>query len=300
MSTTSNRVSTSAEVLIVGETIIDVIDRNGERSEHVGGSPANVALTLGRLGHQVRFATEIADDERGIRALEHLAASDVAVQSRPGGRTSTAVAHLQDDGSARYEFDVTWEPPVIDSGVATHVHTGSIAAFLQPGADAVRTLFESLPVGVTRSIDPNIRPALVGSHHEALTTFHTLASNSDVVKLSDEDANWLFPDSTVDDVLNGLLSLGARLAIVTLGSEGLVLASTEARTKVPARKVRVADTIGAGDAAMGAIIDAVVRDGLDQLDQVELLRIGKWAAHVAGVTTSRIGANPPKRHELAG
>lgn len=296
----SESISSSIErdVLVVGETIIDIIDRDGARTEHVGGSPANVALTLARLGHRVRLVTDLAADDRGQCARAHLAESHVEVISRDAERTATALARIHGDGSADYTFDITWNPVTPDVGRAAHVHVGSIAAFLAPGADKVRELLRMLPPGITSSFDPNIRPSIIGPHRDVLEQFEALASASDVVKLSDEDALWLYPSETSARVLARLLALGVQLAIITRGGDGLLLASRQADVDMPVASITVADTIGSGDSAMGAIIDGVRRQGLGELDAPALRRIGDWAATVAGITTSRAGANPPWRSEL--
>lgn len=98
-------------VLVVGEALIDVVERDGSSAEIVGGSPANVALTLGRLGRRVQLVTDIGDDERGRRIRDHLGKSDVLVSSGADGRTSTAVARIGADGAANYTFDIQWNPP---------------------------------------------------------------------------------------------------------------------------------------------------------------------------------------------
>lgn len=293
-----NIVSAQSDVLVVGETIIDIVERDGVRTEHVGGSPANVALTLGRLSHRVRLVTDIAEDDRGKRARAHLAESHVRVISREAGRTPTALARIQADGSAEYTFDIAWDPVTPELGGAAHVHVGSIAAFLGPGADKVRQLLRALPAGVTSSFDPNIRPSIIGPHHDVLEQFEALASVSDVVKVSDEDALWLYPGETPPRVIARLHELGVRLAIITRGGDGLLLSSRQASIDVPAASITVADTIGSGDSAMGAIIHGVRREGLAGLSAPALRRIGDWAAAVAGVTTSRTGANPPWLSEL--
>jgi len=160
-----------------------------------------------------------------------------------------------------------------------------------------------LPAGVTASVDANIRPALVGGQRDALARFERVAASCEIVKLSDEDAEWLYPTMHLDGVLARLLELGAQLAVVTRGGEGLLLASSVARVTVPAESIVVADTIGAGDSAMGAILDEAHRQGLGAsngmlVDEPSLHAIGQWAARVAGVTTSRSGANPPTSAEL--
>jgi fructokinase len=287
----------SRGILVVGETVIDLVEKDGVVTEHVGGSPANVALTLARLGNPVHFVTDLGADAHGDRARQHLAASAVAVESRSLARTSTAHARLQADGSAQYGFDISFSSQAVALNSATHVHTGSIAAFMSPSAHVVGQLLQSLPSGVTTSFDPNIRPALIGGPAAARETFESLAQTIDILKLSDEDAHWLYPGESLDALLNRFLGLGAALAVVTRGSEGMILASPVARVCVPAPTITVADTIGAGDSAMGAIIDAALRDGLTNLDDASLARIGSWATHIAAITTSRSGANPPWRDE---
>ncbi|NQX11157.1 carbohydrate kinase [Microbacteriaceae bacterium VKM Ac-2855] len=293
------RQSASAPILVIGEALIDIVERDGERSEHVGGSPLNVALTLARLGRDATLVADIAADAHGTMIREHLGASGVTVIAGTAERTPTALARIQPDGSARYEFDLTSNPPVPDPSGYAHVHTGSIAAFLEPGAANIRSLFGALPVGVTASLDPNIRASIIGPHAEVLPAFEALAARCDIVKLSDEDAEWLYPTVQLDEVLSRILELGARLAVITRGGEGLLLASAITRVNVSAARIVVADTIGAGDSAMGAIIDEALRGGLDVLDGPALTRIGHWAARVAGITTSRHGANPPLRAEVA-
>jgi fructokinase len=295
--------STAPRVLVIGEALIDIVERDGASTEHVGGSPANVALTLARLGRNTTLVTDIADDARGQRIAEHLGASGIEVLRGDSERTSTARAVLREDGSAEYVFDLSWSPPTADLTQASHVHIGSIAIYLEPGGSAVLKMLETLPAGVTASVDANIRPALVGEHYDALARFERVAAACEIVKLSDEDAEWLYPTMQLEEVLTHLLSLGAQLAVVTCGSDGMLLASAVARVTVPAARIVVADTIGAGDSAMGAILDEAFREGLGApngmlLDKPSLRVIGHWAARVAGITTSRSGANPPTPAEL--
>ena len=143
----------------------------------------------------------------------------------------------------------------------------------------------------------------MGERRDALTRFERIAAACEIVKLSDEDAEWLYPTMQPDEVLTRLLSLGAQLAVMTRGGKGLIIASAIARASVPAARIVVADTIGAGDSAMGAILDEAFRQGLGipggmRLDEPSLWAIGQWAVRVAGVTASRSGANPPTRTEL--
>ncbi len=242
----------AARILAVGESIMDVVVRPDGRQAHPGGSPANIAYGLARLGHDVSLLTALADDEHGRRIAAHLegAGVDVLEASWSAEHTSTATATIGDDGAAQYDFDVTWSIP--DSTVvppAALLHSGSIAAFLEPGASAVEALFASERARTLLSLDPNIRPALVGPHEDALARFERLARLSDVVKLSDEDAEWLYPGVSVEDAAHRIRDLGPLVVAVTRGSEGALLVSASAAIAVPGRRVEVADTTAAELAA---------------------------------------------------
>ncbi len=288
------------DVLVVGEALMDVVVvPEGER-ESVGGSPANVALGLGRRGVAVALLTQIGPDARGRIITEHLEASGVQLLSASTSltRTSTAVAHLVADGSATYDFDIEWKrlPDVGDLG-ARILHTGSIAAFLEPGAASVRKVLTSAGADIV-TFDPNIRPALVGDHAAALATFADTARASHVVKMSDEDAEWLFPGATPDEALDAVLALGPELAVMTLGSRGALLARSEIRMRVPAVEVTAVDTIGAGDTFMASLLVSFAESGMPRTE-TDLAAVGAAAVRAAAVTVSRAGADLPWAAELA-
>ena len=175
----------SPEVLVVGETVIDLVEGDGVTTEHVGGSPANVALTLARLGNPVRFVTDLAHYERGERAQQHLAASTMLVEPRALNRTSTAHARLQPDGSARYTFDISFNPtPSNSAALLTCTQDRS-----PPSCHPAPRSSPHSSTRVTSTLDPHIRPSLIGTPETARETFEALARRIDIVKLSDEDAD---------------------------------------------------------------------------------------------------------------
>lgn len=299
-----NELATAAApaVLVVGEALIDVVtDPDGTVVEHVGGSPANVALGLGRLGVPVRLHTALGRDARGERIAAHIAESGVRVDPRSWSlpRTSTAVAHIAPDGAAQYDFDVDWrlpDPPVLAGERVVHV--GSVAAFLEPGATTLGRFLAHGSSDVAITFDPNIRPALVGKHEAAVDRVQRIARMATAVKLSDEDAAWLYPGDSIDQVLDRLLSLGAETVAITLGADGAALASRTARVQVAAPAVHVADTVGAGDTFMAALIDAGFSQRAGALDEDALRRMGAHAAAAASITVQRNGADLPSRREV--
>lgn len=287
------------EVLVIGEALIDIVEKGSWATEHVGGSPANVALGLGRRGVATALLTQVGDDPYGQVIIDHLSASHVHVlsQSITALPTSTAVAHIGADGKADYLFDVRWgsfEPPQTSARL---IHTGSIAAFLEPGSTAVLKALEQADAAEI-TFDPNIRPALLSDHASALATFVRTASLATVVKLSDEDASWLYPHKGIDFTIDAVLEQGPRLVAITLGAEGAVIATPTQRIRVAAEAVHAVDTIGAGDTFMASLIHSVLRFGTSDLDRTKIVGIGTNAVHAAAITVSRAGADLPWTHEL--
>jgi fructokinase len=289
------------DVIVVGEALIDVVTTSHDKVEHPGGSPANVAYGLGRLGVTTGLLTAIARDARGDSIENHLRSAGVILLpgSKSLTRTASATATLEPDGSARYDFDITWDlAPAAPACVPKILHTGSIATFLKPGAGAVRSLLEQAHRDCMITYDPNIRPALLGSHSEAKATFEELVPLTDVVKLSDEDAQWLYPQKSLDETAAHILGLGTGLTVITKGAEGSQFSTLAANIRIPAVKSNVADTIGAGDSFMSALILGFLTRGTEGLAPAVLEQLGHTAAAAAAITVQRPGANPPTLEEL--
>jgi fructokinase len=298
--------------LVIGEALVDVVVRqDGTTDTHPGGSPANVAIGLGRLGREVELLAYLADDEHGHLVREHLTASRVALAAGTldAPATSVATAHLDDIGAATYEFDLTWAlsddaAPAPDPVV---VHTGSIAAVLEPGASAVRSIVSSLRELATVTYDPNARPTLMGDPAAARLRIEDLVALADVVKVSDEDLEWLSGSADVDAIARGWLALGPAFVVVTRGGSGATAFLPGRELSIVAPKVTVADTVGAGDSFMGGLIDGLWsagllgagnREALRAISDTTLASILERCAHIAAITVSRPGANPPGSAEL--
>lgn len=291
---------TAPRVRVIGESLIDIVRNAGGEREHVGGSPLNVAYGLAALDVPVELVTRIGRDPRGELVQTHLATSGAALDLRSidDAPTSTALASIQADGSAEYTFDIRWTPPaLVVANAPMWTHVGSIASFISPGADQIEEHLSSLAGRSEISYDPNIRPALLADHADALGRFERLAALSSVVKLSDEDANWLYPGNHLDDVLRRLLALGPSMVVVTRGREGATLATTNDVVQVPGLAVQIVDTIGAGDSFMSSLIFALLEDGPPS-DAARLLRVGRFATIAAAMTCERAGATPPSRTEV--
>ncbi|WP_209373494.1 carbohydrate kinase family protein [Brevibacterium renqingii] len=299
-------------ILVAGEALIDIVSTSGARNRYApGGAPANVALGLGRLGDEVALLTDLGDDFHGGFLLAHLRESHVEVLARPNGRTSTAAARLARDGTADYDFRLRWDPDesLVEDRARAVFHFGSIAAFLQPGAEAVDRLIarfaspgEAPPEAPLLTFDPNIRPSTIGPHEAALSRFEELAARVDLVKLSDADAAWLYPDLDAQAQVDRVLGLGPDLMALTRGGDGAIVATASARIPVESAEVEVKDTIGAGDTFMVSLIHDLhtLRKPLCTLGEAELRRLGERAARLAALTVGREGADLPWAEDLTG
>jgi fructokinase len=298
---------------VVGEALIDIVQPpSGQPHEHVGGSPANVAIGLARLGHRTRLATYLGSDVRGRRIADLLAAEQVelSVASQTASRTSTATAKLNAAGAATYDFDLTWELDPTQVGIEPggHLHTGSIAATLEPGATGVAEAVAAAQAACTISYDPNVRPSLMGTPEQARPIIERLIRLSDVVKASDEDIGWLYPGKPLHQVLADWATLGPAICATTRGGNPAVaLVAGEFFYRLPLLST-VIDTVGAGDSFMSGLLSGLL-DGnyLGGTAARERLRFAKFddlagafdrAVACSAVTVSRAGANPPTRAEL--
>ena len=298
--------------LVIGEALIDIVAREGRAAtEHVGGSPLNVAVGLARLGREVDFLTHIATDERGRRISEYVESS--GAQLVPGSdtaaRTPTAQATVDQAGSATYTFDIDWQltgtpevaPPLV-------VHTGSIAAVLEPGCLATAALVDTYHLSATCTFDPNVRPALIDDADSARARIDRLIERADVVKASDEDLHWIDPARPPEEVASGWLALGPSIVVVTTGGGGAVAMCAAGTARVPAFDVDVVDTVGAGDAFMTGLIDALWsqdllgadhRSRLAAISMDDLTGAVRAAASAAALTVTREGADLPDRASLS-
>ena len=303
---------------VIGEGLVDVVQRPTGIEAHVGGSPLNVAVGLARLGYPVQFIGRYGRDAYGDSVAAHLRSSSVMVAQGPDSLpTSVATALIDDDGAATYTFDLAWELPGLVDRLpfmlqgTTLLHTGSIATMLAPGAAEVLAAVEHAHPSTTISFDPNCRPSIVADVDYARRQAEKFVSLADVVKASDEDLEWLYPGEDILESARRWLSLGGSegpaIVVVTRGAANPwgITAAGEAEAITPV--VDVADTVGAGDSFMAALLSGVVDLGLDGAQNREELRamspqtlagLLAHAATAAAVTVSRAGANPPTRSEL--
>ena len=228
-----------------------------------------------------------------------------------GQPTSTAIATLDERGAATYEFDLHWEPGTVAIAEGTgHLHTGSIAAVIQPGAGDVVEAIERGRATATVSYDPNVRPSIMGDLDAARAQIERVIRSADVVKASSDDLDLLYPGQAVEDVLAQWGDLGPALTVATLGAEGVTyrVTGTGEYVSVPAPDSPVVDTVGAGDSFMAGLISGLAvagflggpteRAALQAADAAAVAAAIERGNRCGTITVSRAGAYAPSLDEL--
>jgi fructokinase len=297
------------QVWVVGEVLIDLIPAKADRKPIVGGGPANTAKALAKLGIDTQFIDGISSDEYGQMAKNEIVASGVKLDyvkfsDKP---TCLAIVSLSDLGSATYEFvientatfDFTseWLPNLqIERPLLLHI--GTLVTAIEPGASVLFEWAQSVAKVAPVVFDPNVRPAVISDRKQYVDQVERWVEISSAIKVSVEDIHWLYPSLDIEQVVNNWLTKGPSLIVVTYGDKGLAGYRVGEMVSVEAVKVKVADTVGAGDTVGAILVEAIVKDGLACLTGSWLETMLKRAAKAAAITVSRDGANPPTAEEL--
>lgn len=303
---------------VLGEAIVDLVAEGDRRYvAHPGGSPLNVAVGLGRLGQPVSLAARLSGDAFGVLFREHLAGAGVDPRHLVAAAepSTLAVATVDAAGVATYDFwtegtaDWQWTEAELAGVVGPDtvaLHTGSIALELEPGASRVLDLLRAVKGDgrVTISYDPNVRLARRGPVEAGRSAVEQVVALADVVKVSSEDLDWLYPGEDPVAAAGRWTQAGPGLVVVTLGGDGAVALTADAGpVRRAAPPVTVVDTVGAGDAFSSGLLGALAdRDALGRGGAgpaaVDLAAVLDRACLVAALTCARAGANPPTRSEL--
>jgi fructokinase len=300
--------------LCLGEALIDfvadaagvtLIECPGFRKAP-GGAPANVAVGLARLGVDAAFLGKVGDDPFGRFLEQSFASAGVATRFMrfdPETRTGLAFVSLKADGERDFVFyrnpsaDMLYRPGEVPDealeGCRVY-HFGSITLTQEPSrAATLETLQRARRAGAFISYDPNLRPALWPDLERARQEILAVLPLADVVKVSEEEAEFLYGPGTLEEQAARLLAAGPQVAAVTRGAAGSFLASAGGQAEVPGWPVTAVDTTGAGDGfTAGLLAQLLERGGLSALGADELRRIGAFGNAVGALTCTVKGAIP--------
>jgi fructokinase len=308
-------------VAVAGECVVDLVaaEPGGAYLALPGGSPANVAVGLARLGVPTQMIARIGADPFGRTLRDHLAGNGVGTETVVAAPEPSSVAFvhhgadgvpafdLRVDGTADWQWTEAEVAGLRLGGLAA-LHIGSLALVMPPGADVLAGFARRVRDEATISYDPNCRPAVMDGVADARPRIEALLRVADVVKVSDADLAWLRPGGDHEGFAGELLSAGVSVVAVTHGAAGSVVTGRRCPPRrVPAYRSKVIDTVGAGDSYMSAVLAGLGRRGLLGAGRREALRsagapalaeVFDEAARAAALTCSRRGADPPTREEL--
>lgn len=307
--------------LVCGEALFDLFSDNSDADPipfeaHIGGSPFNVAVGLARLGCDVAFFGGISTDRFGRRLVDRLIEEgvDISMVPRIPALTTLAVVQRDKEGVPSYTFYgkdaadrlVTPEMiPELPEDVRI-IHIGSFSCLVDPVASTIKELISRFRQNRLIAFDPNIRPTVVGDMDLWRTNCETLVATADLVKISSEDFGIAWPGQDLTSAIERWVSAGTALVIVTKGEDGAEAFTANHRISVPAKKITVVDSVGAGDSFQSSIlanlIDLKVDSGktLRTLDETALNGLLVRAIEASALTCTRRGADLPRRQDLTG
>ncbi|RVD57245.1 carbohydrate kinase [Mesorhizobium sp. M2D.F.Ca.ET.185.01.1.1] len=306
-------------ILCCGEALIDMLPRITTEGEaafapYVGGAVFNSAIALGRLGAPAGFFSGLSSDLFGGQFRDALGASKVSSTYAHTSPRPTTLAFVRlTNGQATYTFYdentagrmLTIEDlPKLGAEIEAMLF-GAISLISEPAGSAYEEFMRREHESRVMMLDPNIRPNFIPDKAKHLRRIREMMAMADIVKLSDEDLKWFDEAGSHEDVVRNWLDRGPKLIVVTHGSEGAVGYSKAHKVTVMPQKVKVVDTVGAGDTFNAGILASLHEQGLltkaaiGYLPEDAIRKALELGARAAAVTVSRAGANPPWRHEIA-
>ncbi|RUX33629.1 carbohydrate kinase [Mesorhizobium sp. M2A.F.Ca.ET.042.01.1.1] len=306
-------------ILCCGEALIDMLPRITTEGEaafapYVGGAVFNSAIALGRLGAPAGFFSGLSSDLFGGQFRDALGASKVSSTYAHTSPRPTTLAFVRlTNGQATYTFYdentagrmLTIEDlPKLGAEIEAMLF-GAISLISEPAGSAYEEFMRREHESRVMMLDPNIRPNFIPDKAKHLRRIREMMAMADIVKLSDEDLKWFDEAGSHEDVVRNWLDRGPKLIVVTHGSEGAVGYSKAHKVTVMPQKVKVVDTVGAGDTFNAGILASLHEQGLltkaavGSLSEDAIRKALELGARAAAVTVSRAGANPPWRHEIA-
>ncbi len=304
-------------IISLGEALIDFISQEKLNfSGFPGGSPFNTSIAVARQGIPCQFLGRMSRDLFGRQLTQYLkdnkVGTDLIIETDDA--TTLSFVQKQADGSAQYAFfangtaDRFWTEEDLKSIVlpkeAKILHFGSISFSQEPCGTVLSRFLQEKASHLLLSFDPNIRPSLVPDRAIYMERFHKICKICSVIKLSDEDLEWLFPDKTIEQALSLLMDEGIALIALTEGKAGARLITKKQSIVSPLYDLPVADTVGAGDTFHGAILTFLhrkqifTRQEVENLSESDLRELGDFANKAAGINCHRSGANPPTDREM--
>ena len=254
------------DIIALGELLIDFTEagqsKDGRRlfEQNPGGAPANLLTVASHMGYSTAFIGKVGADMHGAflkKTLEKEGISTDTVIEDPDYFTTLAFVAIDESGEREFSFarkpgaDTQLTKEELDQRLLSDCrifHFGSLSLTDEPARE---TTMEAAAIakraGAVISYDPNYRATLWSSEAEAAENMKSMIPYADVMKVSDEESLLLTGETTYEAAADKLLAMGPKLIAVTLGSEGVLMATKEKKERIKGFSVQSVDTTGAGD-----------------------------------------------------
>lgn len=301
------------DIITLGELLIDLTQKgaddngNGIFTAFPGGAPANVAVAASRLGAVTGFIGKVGNDAFGKSLAETLKKDNVDTKGLyfdDAQPTTLAIVAVDESGEREFSF---YRDPGADTQLTTEealavlkeelpkiLHVGSLSMTDSPSKEScVEAVKYAKENGAVISYDPNYRAALWDSEERAIEMMKVLLPYTDILKVSDEEMVMLTDTDDFEEGSRMLAEYGCGLVLVTLGSDGVFVRMGSRTEKVAGFSVEVADTNGAGDTFLGAVLMQLAK-GVNASEDVwaQIIDMVRYANKAASLTCSRHGAIP--------
>ncbi len=295
------------KVLCPGEALIDFVATEGlgnleisnDFVKKAGGAPANAAGAMAKLGVDAYFMGAVGNDPFGDflkNTMESYNINTKFLEQIDYKPTTLAFVSLTEDGERDFKFNRGADAKLELKGVHDLnqfdcFHFASATAFmgeeLEHSYDMLLEYAKSNNKLVT--FDANYRDALFGDNQEKfIAKCKEYITNSDIVKLSDEEATLISGESDLIAAGETLQALSGKYLLITLGAEGTYLFSNQGMDHITTKKVEMVDSTGAGDAFIGTVVALAVKE--QELTLERMKEIVKIANKVGAITTQNYGA----------
>lgn len=299
------------DVVALGELLIDFAEVSSDSdgyptiAAHPGGAPANFLATVNKFGGKTALIGKVGNDTFGHLLLNTLVKSGIdtiGMKTTNNAFTTLAFVTFDDHGDRSFTFsrnpgaDTQLNFDEIDLNLIENTrvfHFGTLSLTHEPAKTATYKAVEyAKSHSKMISYDPNLRKPLWNTMDEAKKQIIWGLGKADVVKISDEEVQFLFGLSPEQGAKHIIENFGVKLVFVTCGADGCIYANRNAFGQVPGLKgLNVIDTCGAGDIFGGSATWGVINSGKnpDELNNAELKKIVRFACTAAGLSTERSG-----------
>ena len=304
-------------ILCSGENLIDFVPL-AEDSEAfkacVGGSPLNTAIGLGAMKTPVYFFSRVSNDFFGKKIVSFLKKNNVKTNLIQKTSDKTTLGFISNKKKPEFSFyanqtaDRSLSKYSFKDSVLKKIllaHFSSISLVLKPGSETYFKMIKNLKNKCLISIDPNVRPSLIVQKKNYLNRFNEFLKFADIIKLSDEDFEYLKNKNNPDKIIpKWIKKYNILFVIFTMGEKGSVLYTPNFRIYIKSCKVKVADTVGAGDIYQAAVINYLYKNNKINRNEILQLSESEWkkclifASKAAAINCTSEGCYPPSEKEI--